>query len=193
MEALQLFRADEVPWGDVQRLLAPGRCHGGACACQKFRIPSRHWAGVSDATKANMLSEQIAAGQGVVACLEGEPVGWANLAPRREFHALMTRAMLWKGRPDEPREDPHVWAVTCFFVRAGYRGRGLTPALLAKAVAVARTGGARAIEGYPQIAPPGQTVAWGEMHVGSPATFAANAFEVISQPSKRRLVMRRDL
>jgi GNAT superfamily N-acetyltransferase len=100
--------------------------------------------------------------------------------------------MPWSGR-DENKADTAVWAVTCFIVRRGYRGRGFTYSLVVAAVEHARSSGARAIEGYPMIAPPGKNVSWGEMHVGSVGAFEAAGFDIVSQPSKRRLVLRRDL
>ncbi|HEX8008877.1 MAG TPA: hypothetical protein VF482_20905 [Trebonia sp.] len=40
---------------------------------------------------------------------------------------------------------------------------------------------------------PGQTVAWGEMNVGSRSTFIAAGFREVSHPTTRRVVMRLDL
>ena len=36
----------------------------------------------------------------------------------------------------------------------------------------------------------GQTITWGEIHVGHRKVFAAAGFEEVSHPSKRRCVMR---
>ncbi len=190
---LRIVPADAAPVADVLALLGPGRCHGSACMCQRFRIPTKHWVGVLDAEKEIRLAAQAQAGEGVLAYLDDQPVGWAGVAPRVALGALMTRALLWSGRPDEDRTDPDVWSVHCFFVRAGFRGRGLARPLLVGAVDQARRLGAKVIEGYPMIAPKGQVVTWGEMHVGSPATFSAAQFVQVSQPSKRRVVMRRAL
>jgi GNAT superfamily N-acetyltransferase len=46
-------------------------------------------------------------------------------------------------------DDLPVWSVWCIRVRPGYRGRGISHALLEGAVAYARSRGAPAIEGYP--------------------------------------------
>jgi hypothetical protein len=42
------------------------------------------------------------------------------------------------------------------------------------------------------LVPPGQTVTWGELHVGSRSIFADAGFEEVSRPDKRRVVMRTD-
>jgi GNAT superfamily N-acetyltransferase len=86
-----------------------------------------------------------------------------------------------------------VWAVTCFCVRAGHRGRGLTYVLAEAAVEHARANGASAVEGYGMLVEPGQDVTWGELFVGPARVFAAAGFERVSHPTKRRVVMRREL
>jgi GNAT superfamily N-acetyltransferase len=85
-----------------------------------------------------------------------------------------------------------VWAVTCFFIRIGYRRRGLSRALADAAVDFARERGARALEGYPMITHGGQEITWGELYVGSHSAFAAAGFEEVSKPTLRRVVMRID-
>jgi GNAT superfamily N-acetyltransferase len=79
--------------------------------------------------------------------------------------------------------------VTCLFVRAGFRKRGVSRALAAAAVAFARERGARAIEGYPIVA---KNVIAEELHVGTPSVFADAGLVEVSRPTLRRLVMRRD-
>jgi GNAT superfamily N-acetyltransferase len=53
------------------------------------------------------------------------------------------------GLPADEVADPAVWSVTCFVVRRPARRRGLSGALLAGAVDLARRGGAAVVEGYP--------------------------------------------
>lgn len=80
---------------------------------------------------------------GCLAFVGDEPVGWCCVGPRADFPRLeRTRAL----RTDW---DAHTWSVTCFFIKAGWRGRGIASALLQRAVALARRRGARTIEGYP--------------------------------------------
>jgi GNAT superfamily N-acetyltransferase len=97
----------------------------------------------------------------------------------------------WKGR-SEDEGDERVWAVTCFVVRAGFRGRGITYELAKATVPFARERDARALEAYPMIVEPGQNVTWGELNVGNRKVFAVAGFEQVSKPSKRRCVMRID-
>lgn len=85
-----------------------------------------------------------------------------------------------------------MWAIACLVVRRGYRGRGLTYALVAAAVDHARERGARALEGYPMLTG-GAEVTWDELSVGPVGPFLAAGFAEASNPTKRRLVMRLDL
>ena len=99
--------------------------------------------------------------------------------------------MPWEGR-SEDKSDDSVWAVTCVFVRAGFRGRGLAYALVRAAVDHARGRGARALEAYPILTGLGQKISWDEIHVGTPGIFAAAGLAEINRPTKRRVVMRID-
>lgn len=60
------------------------------------------------------------------------------------------------------------------------------------AVEFARARGARAVEGYPKELAPGKQEIWGELYVGTPSMFEAAGMRVVSRPTPRRLVMRRD-
>ncbi len=129
---------------------------------------------------------------GLVAYLDGEPVGWCAVEPRTAYFGLMRNFKVhWAGRTEDKADDT-VWAVTCFVTRAGFRRRGVSYALARAAVGFARERGARALEGYPMLVEPGQNVIWGELHVGTRSIFEAAGFEEVNQPSKRRVVMRID-
>lgn len=69
-------------------------------------------------------------------------------------------------RCDEDTDDDSICTVTCFTVRKGYRGRGLTYLLTRAAVDHAREHEA---EAYPMITVPGKEITWGELHVSASA------------------------
>ena len=85
---------------------------------------------------------------GVVGYLDGAPSGWCAVAPRSSYTRL-ARSRVLAGVPEDEVVDPAVWSVTCFVVRRTARRRGLSGALLAGAVDLARRGGATVVEGYP--------------------------------------------
>src|SRR5215813_4770520 len=84
---------------------------------------------------------------GMVAYLDGEPVGWVAVEPRANYRRLRGSSVPWEGRTEDP-DDPDVWAIVCFAIRAGYRGQSLTRALTTAAVEYALARGAKAVEGY---------------------------------------------
>jgi GNAT superfamily N-acetyltransferase len=126
---------------------------------------------------------------GLLAYLDGVPVGWCALGPRSRYpRAIGPRARILKDR--DRAEDDDVWLVPCFFVRVGARRLGITRALLAAAVDLARQSGATAIEGFPRS---DDTDASPEDYLGREAVFAACGFECVARPTPRRAVMRRDV
>jgi GNAT superfamily N-acetyltransferase len=101
---------------------------------------------------------------------------------------LRNNRIPWTERAED-KSDGTVWAVTCFFTRAGFRKRGIGRALARAAADHARDRGARAIEGYPIIT---QNVILEELHVGTAGMFADAGFIEVSRPTPRRIVMRID-
>lgn len=174
------------------------RGYTGSCLCQRFRTTGEEWwhEPIPREERIFRLRQQSDCGHpdsdttsGLIAYLDDEPVGWCAVDQRSEFMRLGQTP--WKGR-SENKEDDGIWAITCFVVRVGYRGRGITYRLTEAAVAHARERGARALEGYPMIPDPGKTITWGEIHVGHRKVFEAAGFGEVSHPSKRRCVMRID-
>jgi GNAT superfamily N-acetyltransferase len=167
------------------------------CQCQRYKLrPREAFRSFPVEERVRRLHEQTDCGHpesettsGLVAYLDREPVGWCAVEPRPEYEGLLRVFRVpWDGR-DEDKTDDGVWAVTCLFVRAGFRKRGVSRALAAAAVAFARERGARAIEGYPIVA---KNVIAEELHVGTPSVFADAGLVEVSRPTLRRLVMRRD-
>ena len=82
----------------------------------------------------------------------------AAVEPRPAYPGLLrVYKVPWEGR-DEDKADTGVWAVTCILVRSGFRKRGPPCRLARAAVEFARSRGARALEGYLMIVPPGVDV-----------------------------------
>lgn len=194
-DAISVVPADEAGWDDLQAVFGP-RGYAARCQCQKFKIRHGQWRSVSAAERTARLREQIGCGRrkgrgtrGLVAYLDGEPVGWCAVEPRTAYPRLLDSPVPWAGRDEDPGDDG-VWAVTCFVTRAGFRRRGVSYALARAAVDYARARGARALEGYAMITKPGQEVAWGELYVGSRSIFAAAGLAEVSRPTPRRVVMR---
>ena len=192
--------ANEASWEDLQAVLGT-RGDPSRCQCQRYKLqPRETWDSVGVEELAFRLRRQTDCGRpepglttGLVASLDGEPVGWCAVEPRSAYPRLLLKTLVpWAGRAEEKTDDS-VWAVTCFVTRAGFRRRGISRALARATVDFARQRGARALEGYPMITQSGQQISLlGELHVGSRSIFADAGFAEVSHPTLRRVVMRID-
>jgi GNAT superfamily N-acetyltransferase len=189
--------ANQASWDDLQTVF--GRGGAAKCQCQRIKLGDHDWFAMPVEERAHRLREETDCGQpdaertsGMVAYVDGEPAGWVAVEPRAHYRRLRGSSVPWAGRSEDP-DDPDVWAIVCFAIRAGYRGQGLTRPLTAAAVEHAKAHGAKAVEGYPTVPRPGQNVSWGEMNVGSRNTFTAAGFREVSHPTARRVVMRLEL
>jgi GNAT superfamily N-acetyltransferase len=151
------------------------------CSCMRWRLTSAEFRQSTKDTRVATLDSLVATGApvGVLAYLDGEPVGWVAIAPRAALGALERYRDL--ARVD----DQPVWSVTCFFIDRAVRRQGVTLGLLKAAVAYAIEQGAAIIEGYP--VEPGARL---YTYMGSPATFRAAGFEDVTPPGRSRPVMR---
>ncbi|MEQ7011424.1 DUF1905 domain-containing protein, partial [Actinopolymorpha sp. B17G11] len=127
-DQLRIVPANEATWEDLQAIFgtrgAPARDW-----CQRYKMrPKEGWATVGADGLASRLREQTACGQpdsaqttGLVAYLDGEPVGWCAVDPRPSNPRLLSHCPVpWAGRTEDKTDDS-VWAVTCFVTRAGFR------------------------------------------------------------------------
>lgn len=194
---LQVVPANEARWEDLQAIFG-SRGSAAGCQCQRFKLGYKESFGSFPVEeRAYRLRIQTNCGQpdadvtsGLVAYLEGVPVGWCAVEPRTAYSGLLRVFRTpWVGR-NEDRTDESIWAVTCVFARVGYRRQGISHALAKAAVDFARERGARALEAYPLITEPGEEVMWGEMLVGSRSIYEAAGLHEVSRPSLRRAVMR---
>jgi GNAT superfamily N-acetyltransferase len=196
-EELTIVPANEASWDDLVAIFGttdyPGRCQ-----CQRFKVAGWFWRDSTQEERTAMLRAQTACGDpnaeatsGLVAYVDDEPVGWVAVEPRTAYPKLRTSRVPWSGR-DQDKDDDETWAVTCFAVRKGYRGRGLTYPLALATIDFARKRGARALEAYAMITEPGREITWGEVHVGARQVFEDAGFEEVTHPTVRWVVMRID-
>jgi GNAT superfamily N-acetyltransferase len=196
-EAVTVVPANEASWEDLRAIFGD-RGYAAYCQCQLFKIGHAQWTDAPLAVRMERLRAETRCGypsarstSGLVAYLDGEPVGWCAVEPRTAYPRLLPARVAWKAR-GEDKDDASVWAVTCFATRAGFRRRGVTRALARATVDFARQRGARALEAYPMITEPGQEITWGETHVGTRSIFAEAGFSEVFHPTLRRVVMRID-
>jgi GNAT superfamily N-acetyltransferase len=198
-DSVRIVPANRAACEDLQTVFG-NRGSAAGCHCQRFKLAPRESFGSFPVEERELrLRAQTNCGQpratttsGLVAYLDGEPVGWCAVEPRPAYHGLLRVFRVpWDGR-NEDKGDASVWAVTCVFARAGFRRRGIGYALARATIDFAHERGARALEAYPMLTGPGEDITWGELHVGTRSMFAAAGFEEVSRPSHRRVVMRID-
>jgi GNAT superfamily N-acetyltransferase len=196
-EDVTIVPANEASWDDIAAIFGTAD-YPARCQCQRFKVPGWIWRDSTQAQRTEMLRAQSACGDpdapstsGLVAYVRGEPAGWVAVEPRPAYPKLRATRIPWTGR-HEDKDDDGVWAVTCFVVRKGHRGRGLMYPLAQATVDFARTRGAKALEAYPMITQPGVEITWGELHVGARQVFEEAGFRQVTHPTVRRVVMRVD-
>lgn len=179
-------------WADLTHVLDT-RGDSRRCACQWFRLGTAAWQASDAGTLRAALHRQVLDDPhppGVIAFVDGEPAGWCAVAPRPGYLRLRRSRKLAAAGVQADLDDETVWAVTCFVVRAEFRGRGLTRALLAGAVAFAADQGARLVEAYPLDGSRRDQVVSAELYVGTLGTFLAAGFTEVGRSAPARPVVR---
>jgi GNAT superfamily N-acetyltransferase len=132
-------------WKDLEALFGErGGC--GGCWCMTWRLSRSEFnAGKGDANR-RALQALVKKGPppGVLAYADGKPVGWCAVAPREAYLALERTRVL------APVDDQPVWSISCLFIAKSYRRCGLSTLLIEAAVKLAKSQGAKIVEGYPQ-------------------------------------------
>ena len=151
------------------------------CSCMRWRMASAEYARSGKENRAAALADLVCRDTpvGVLAYLDGEPVGWCSIAPRESYAGLERYQALAR------LDQAPVWSVVCFFVDRRVRRQGVTLGLLRAAVSYAVSQGARIVEGYP--VQPGSGL---YTYMGSPATFAKAGFRDVTPDGHARQVMR---
>ncbi|MGQ0548452.1 MAG: GNAT family N-acetyltransferase [Armatimonadota bacterium] len=156
-----------------------GACNG--CWCMYWRIGSAYRKRPRDANKA-AFRKVVKDGPppGLLAFDGDVAVGWCQLTPR---DALPWLDRTWRlGRVDAVP----VWSLSCFYVRKGYRKRGVTSALIAAALRAAKRAGAPALEAYPLDA----NLTPSASGTGYVSTFVRAGFKIVAHRVPPRPIMR---
>jgi GNAT superfamily N-acetyltransferase len=159
-----------------------GACNG--CWCMYWRIGSAYRKKPHSENKAAFRKVvRLGPPPGLLAFDDDLPVGWCQLRPRNSLPWLdhTWRLKRVDGLP--------VWSISCFYVRKGYRRRGITSALIAAALRTAKLAGSPALEAYPLDA----RLTPSASGTGYVSTFARAGFRIVCRRTPPRPIMRRDL
>jgi GNAT superfamily N-acetyltransferase len=159
-----------------------GAC--GGCWCMYFRIGNAYRQRPAATNKA-AFHEVVDRGPppGLLAFDGDLAVGWCQLTPR---DALPHLERVWRLKRVD---DLPVWSLSCFYVRIGYRRRGVTSALIAAALRAAKRAKAPALEAYPFDARESPSASG----TGYCSTFARAGFKTVARRIPARPIMRYEL
>ncbi|HEU0286029.1 MAG TPA: hypothetical protein VFR22_03225, partial [Nocardioidaceae bacterium] len=124
--AISVVPANEASCDDLQAIFG-NRGPASRCQCQRYKLqPKEAFGNFPAEERAFRLRQQTDCGHpdsdttsGLVAYLDGEPVGWCAVEPRPAYSGLVRVFRVpWDGR-SEDKTDDSVWAVTCLLTRSG--------------------------------------------------------------------------
>jgi GNAT superfamily N-acetyltransferase len=175
-------------WDDLVDLFGPERGANSGCWCMWWRMSRADWKAVPRDDKRDRFHKIVDAGPppGVLAYDGETAVGWCAIGPRE------TLPQMNRSRVAAPLEGVKgVWAVNCFYIRSGWRGKGLMRKLLDAALAFAAKERASIVEACPIDT--GRKLIWGEGYVGLASVFRAAGFKEVARRSETRPLMRIEL
>jgi len=171
-------------WEDLLLLFGDNGAYSN-CWCTWWMLTGKEFDSASNQERRDMLQQDVAAAHepGLLAYLQGEPVGWCAVGPRDRYGRLNSpRARVYR-RID----DKATWVVSCFFIRKDQRRSGISRSLLAAAIDHAARHGATILEGYPRDTAT-RSIGAADLFVGTLEMFAAVGFEEVNRVGDRPLV-----
>ena len=173
-------------WPDLEDLFGRAGASNG-CWCQYWRLGPAYGKRPREQNRAAFRAVTEAGPPGLLAYEGARAVGWCQVTPRADLPWLERQRRI----ASLPVDDRTIWSVSCFYVRRGYRRRGIGTELLSAAIAMARQANAAVLEAYP-VDPdvPGSS---GNIFTGVASTFRRAGFTTVGQRSVSRPILRLDL
>jgi GNAT superfamily N-acetyltransferase len=153
------------------------------CWCQFWHVLGKAYtAGWTGENRARLEAQvRSRPAPGLLAYLDGEPVGWCRAGPRETFERLESSRAL------TPVDDAPVWSLVCFYVHPSAKRRGVATALLEAAVERATVAGAPFLEAY--AARPHHTNV--DAYTGYLPMYIAAGFDEVADGGRRTIVRKR--
>ena len=175
-------------WNDLVDLFGPERGANSGCWCMWWRMSRADWKAVPRDDKRDRFRTIVEAGPppGILAYDGATAIGWCAIGPRE------TLPQMNRSRVAAPLDGVEgVWAVNCFYIRSGWRGKSLMRTLLDGALAFAAKQRAAVVEACPLETK--RKLIWGEGYVGIASVFRAAGFKEVARRSETRPLMRIEL
>jgi len=163
------------------------------CYCGFYDSPDTHWDTTTPSAVLGIRaarSERITTGkaQGLLAYLDGKPVGWCNAQPRASFVNMRSYKLALMDQSES------VGSVMCFLVAPEHRGKRVCTALLRAACDKFYRDGLTIAEGYPTTDPGKRfgAIPWAEANYKGPLNlYLKNGFEIHKQLDRFAIVRKR--
>ena len=158
-----------------------GACNG--CWCMYWRIGGAYSRRPREKNKAAFKAiVKKGPPPGLLAFEGDKAVGWVQLTPRTVLPHLD------RGRFTQKIDDAPVWSLSCFFIRKGFRGKGVMTALLKAAIKHAKAEKVPALEAYPIKTATKRGNAM--LYTGVASSFERAGFKTAAAPAAHRPLMR---
>ncbi len=171
-------------WKDFEYLFGTnGAC--GNCWCMFWKMKGKEFdekrkTGETKTAIKNLVKKNTI--PGLIAYIEGIPVGWMALEPRENYPRLANSRVL------KLVDNKPVWSITCFFINKKFRRQGITIKLLNEAKKFVKQNGGKIVEGYPVKTDKGEPDPF--VYTGLYPAFIKAKFKEAARRSERRPVMR---
>lgn len=170
-------------WRDFEILFgAQGAC--GGCWCMHWKLRGKEYS-ENTGDNARQMQKSIVDAKivpGLLAYLEGYPVGWIAVEPRSAYPKLAHSRTL------QPVDDQEVWSITCFFVEKKHRHKGIAVELIKAALDYVESKGGKIVEGYPVDAKDEKPASF--VFTGTAAAFVNAGFTEVARNAPTRPIFR---
>lgn len=181
---LDAYSLDTTRWSDFEELFGEkGAC--GGCWCMSWRLKKSEFEKQKGNLNRNAMKSLVEQNEvvGILAYLEGKPIGWCAVAPRDKYIRL-ENSRVFKRIDNEP-----VWSITCLYISKNNRRKGISTELIKSAISYCKSNGARIVEAYPAV-PYDNKVPDAFLWTGVPSSFEEAGFVVAERRSKWKIMMR---
>lgn len=181
---LSVYSLDNTLWDDFEKLFGDkGAC--GGCWCMSWRLKKSEFEKYKGEINKNYMHGLVNMNEilGVLAYVNGKPIGWCAVAPREKYIRLEA-SRVFKRVDNEP-----VWSITCLFVSKAYRRKGVSTELIKAAINYCKLNGVGIVEAYPTV-PYDKYVPDAFLWTGVPSVFEEAGFTIAANRSKWKHLMR---
>jgi len=171
-------------WYDFETLFGEhGAC--GGCWCMSWRLSRSDFEKRKGDGNKKAMKQLVKKGEqiGIIAYLNGKPIGWCAVAPREKYIKLENARVL-KRIDDEP-----VWSITCFFLLKDLRRKSYSVEILKGVIDYCRKKKVKILEAYP-ILPYSNNIPAAFAWTGFLSSFEKAGFKVAKRWSNARPIMR---